>query len=96
MDVVAGEYVVFTESGSVYWVDLDRMRLSRMPATRVPEPKHLRCDGTLVDLLAVDDCTTGRRMRLLIDGKVTRRTTTPVVRILSTTEVEETLAGAAL
>lgn len=69
MDAATGTYRVTTVS-STYEVDLDRMVFKRFPRTGRPEGALLRRDDELVMLIAIDDCTVGRRMSLLIDLNV--------------------------
>ena len=83
--LTAGVYVVTTETGSVYTVDLDRMLVTRH--REEPDEYHeLRRDEQAVSLLKLVDCRLGFDMRLLIDLKVegvlhTTRATTPVLTI---------------
>ncbi|MBG6212677.1 hypothetical protein [Cryobacterium sp. CAN_C2] len=98
MDEVSGLYLVHTESGSTYSIDLDRQELCRMSTPDDPARVHgLRRDGSTVTLLDVLECTVGRPMHLLIDLAVpgvlaTTRRTTPVTGIERVTGVVESLA----
>lgn len=85
MDSTIGAYRVATQS-STYEIDLDRMVLRRLPRTANPEGSLLRRDDELIMLLAIDDCTVGRRMSLRINLNVagvdfTARQSTEVVSI---------------
>ncbi|WP_146184908.1 hypothetical protein [Agromyces badenianii] len=83
--LTAGVYIVTTETGSEYTVDLDQMVVTRH--REEPDVYHeLRRDEQSVTLLKLIDCRLGYDMRLLIDLKVegvlhTTRATTPVVMI---------------
>ncbi|WP_139415610.1 hypothetical protein [Agromyces laixinhei] len=83
--LTSGVYVVTTETGSVYTVDLDQMLVTRHRDE--PDEYHeLRRDEQPVTLLKLVDCRLGHDMRLLIDLRVdgvlhTTRATTVVVRI---------------
>ncbi|MEX1080168.1 MAG: hypothetical protein WED09_13795 [Homoserinimonas sp.] len=85
MDSANGAYRVTTRS-STYEIDLDRMVLRRFPRTGNCDGSLLRRDDELIMLLAIDDCTVGRRMSLRIDLNVlgvpfTARYATEVVSI---------------
>ena len=85
MDSATGAYRVTTLS-STYEIDLDRMVFRRIPRTGGPDGALLRRDEELVMLLAIDDCTVGRRMSLRIDLNVlgvpfTTRNATEVMSI---------------
>ncbi|MGH3704132.1 MAG: hypothetical protein ACRDT9_05835, partial [Agromyces sp.] len=82
--LTAGVYVVTTETGSVYMVDLDQKLVTRH-RDQPDEYHELRRDEQPVTLLKLIDCRLGYDMRLLIDLKVdgvlhTTRATTPVLR----------------
>ncbi|WP_158253367.1 hypothetical protein [Cryobacterium sp. N19] len=83
MDTATGIYLVSTRSGSRYMIDLNEMKMSRVPAETDPnDDLAMRRDGETVDLLSVDECTVGRPMRLVLDLHVegvvvtSRQTTT--------------------
>jgi len=65
--VSEGCYIVKTESGSVYEVDLDNRTLSRLPNDHAADPNPLRRDRDRVRLLAVENCRVGQRGVFLID-----------------------------
>lgn len=69
MDSTGGAYRVVTQS-STYEIDLDRMVLRRLPRTANPDGSLLRRDDELVMLLAIDECTVGRRMSVRINLNV--------------------------
>ncbi|TFC93559.1 hypothetical protein [Cryobacterium sp. TMT3-29-2] len=87
MDQVTGQFRIRTQSGSTYWLDLDRHEMSRTPAADDPDQVHtLRRDGSTVRLLRIVECSVGRSMQLLIDLAVpdvdaTTRRSTPVTAI---------------
>ena len=87
MDEISGRFLVRTQSGSTYWLDLDRHGMCRKPVADDPALDHrLRRDGDTVRVLRLIECTVGRGMHLLIDLAVpgvdaTSRRTTPVVAI---------------
>lgn len=85
MDSATGAYRVTTRS-STYEIDLDRMVLRRFPRTGSCDGLLLRRDAELVMLIAIDDCTVGRRMSLRLDLNVlgvpfTARYATEVISI---------------
>ena len=85
-DEATGCYVVTTESGTRYWLDLTRRQLQRVPSPAFPGMLGLRRDGEDVDLIEVVRCVLGYPMVLLINLWVpgvwcTTRESTPVVRI---------------
>ena len=82
----SGRYLVHTQSGSRYDIDLDRETFTRLPAMDMAVDRSLRRDGEEATLLEIVDCTVGRSATLMIDlswGAVlfTRRCTTSVVSI---------------
>ena len=85
-DDATGCYVVTTESGTRYWLDLNRRQLQRVPSPAFPARLQLRRDGEHIDLVEVVRCLLGQPMVLLINLWVpgvwcTTRESTPVVRI---------------
>ena len=86
-DEISGRFLLRTQSGSRYWLDLDRREMCRMPVADDPALDHrLRRDGDTVRVLRLVECTIGRGMHLLIDLAVpgvaaTSRRTTPVMAI---------------
>ena len=86
MDTIDGRYRVVTASGSRYELDLDRGTLMRVPKNNEILDRGLRCDREAVRLVAVQECTVGREMMLLIDlgidgVTVTSRRSTRVLTI---------------
>lgn len=86
LDSNTGCFLVATESGSRYRLDLDRRSLTRTPGTGADTPLRLRGDGEPVVLVEILSCEVGAPMLLLIDlgvpgVVVTSRESTPVVRI---------------
>ena len=84
--VSQGRYAVFTESGTVYELDMGNHTLARRPDKDAQEPNPLRRDQDRVTLLAVRTCHIGERAVFLIDLRFqgvefTARRTTPVWRI---------------
>lgn len=89
-DATAGCYVVTTESGSCYLLDLDRRIVRRTPGSDSVGVLGLRRDLEEVVLVEIVSCELGVPMLLLIDLGladviVTSRASTPVIRIVSTT-----------
>ncbi|TFC16541.1 hypothetical protein [Cryobacterium glucosi] len=85
-DDATGQFVVATESGSRYVLDLDRRVLRRAPGPVFQELRRLRRDGESIDLIEIVECRIGHRMVLRIDLNapgvlVTTRISTAVVRI---------------
>jgi hypothetical protein len=85
-DETSGRFLVLTESGSRYDIDLDACTFQRVPAFDMAHDRSLRRDGEAVTLLEMRDCTVGRRAVFLVDlgwpGVLfTRRETTAVVAI---------------
>ncbi|WBM79123.1 hypothetical protein KIV56_11535 [Cryobacterium breve] len=79
----AGRFAIETESGSTYWLDLDRGVMRRLPTVDDPDHDHdLRRDGSEVPILRIVACSVGQRMHLIVDlgvagvAATSRRTTT--------------------
>ncbi|GAB3129592.1 hypothetical protein [Glaciibacter psychrotolerans] len=79
-----GRYLVESETGSRYTLDLDKRIVRRLPTEL--SALRLRRDGDHVDLVEVVRCAVGQPMLLLVDLNVpgvwlTTRESTRVVRI---------------
>lgn len=86
LDSTTGCFLVTTESGSRYRLDLDRRTLNRAPVTDLDGMHRLRRDGESITLVEIVQCEVGAPMLLLIDLRVpgvvvTSRESTPVVQI---------------
>jgi hypothetical protein len=85
-DEADGCYVVTTETGSRYWLDLDRRLVRRVTRQTILQTRRLRRDGHDIDLLEIVQCRLGQPMIVLIDLNLpgvwlTTRESTLVVRI---------------
>lgn len=88
-DDATGCYLVVTQSGSQYWLDLGRRILRRMAGPVFHAERRLRRDGEDIVLLEVMRCELGQPMILLINLAApgvysTIRISTPVVSIETT------------
>ena len=84
--LTSGRYLVHTQSGSQYDIDLERETLTRLPAMDMAVDRSLRRDGEEATLLEIVDCTVGRSATLMIDLTwqdvlFTQRCTTAVLTI---------------
>lgn len=77
-----GRWVVTTESGARYLLNLNRRWVSREPE---PSSTRMRRDNSAVGLVELVRCKVGDQMRLIVnirqDGIFTIRYTTPVINI---------------
>lgn len=76
-----GQWWIYTQSGSTYYLDLDDMTHVRAVATH-----ELRRDAEVVPLIMLEPVEIGSPMRMIIDviedGRtITQRTTSPVTVI---------------
>jgi hypothetical protein len=85
-DDAVGCFLVTTDAGSRYWLDLDRRILRRSTVAAFQQRRVLRRDEEEIGLVAIVRCQLGRPLVLLIDLKlpgirVTTRASTAVTRI---------------
>lgn len=85
-DDARGHYLVTTESGSRYWLDLDARLLRRVTGPTFTETLRLRRDGDDVDLIEIVTCALGEPKVVVINLNVpgvwfTTRETTTVLSI---------------
>lgn len=80
-DLNSGRYLVSTESGSEYVIDLDRKTMLRLPAMDMSVDRSLRRDGQEIHVVALEECSVGRPMCLIVNLRLpgvvatTRRST---------------------